>query len=134
MPVVRSQAAEGGAAASCTESSLLTEIPSGFEFMIGFLSGVKGQAGGGTGACGRFASELCMLEPDVARHARGCKQQRAERDEKANHQPAHGNKRKRFSNSRALPTYWPVCRNWKTAVGQNTRRPAPWLGFYGRRR
>jgi hypothetical protein len=30
-----------------------------------------------------------MLQPDVTRHSRGCQQQRCERGEKGNHEPAH---------------------------------------------
>jgi hypothetical protein len=93
MPVVRNQveAVAAGAAmeaeieADCAESSLFTRIPSGFQFLVVFLGRVAGRIKGLAGARRRLAAELRALEPDVARHARDCKQQHSERNEKTHH-------------------------------------------------
>lgn len=46
-------------------------------FHVSFLGGIQGYK--------RLSPEFSAVEPDVTRHAPGCKEQRSKRDEKANH-------------------------------------------------
>ncbi len=65
------------------------------------------------------------MPPDVARHACGREQQRHQRDEKCNHQPAHEVKTQASSIAvAALPSVGIAAQNRETAVAQNTRPPA----------
>lgn len=50
---------------------------SGFNFQVGLMGGIEG--------CKRIEPVLPALQPDMARQACGCKQQRSKRDEKTNH-------------------------------------------------
>src|SRR5690348_3844464 len=91
----------------------LTASPSWFEFGFGLL--------------GRFGGPLAVLPvvpADVARHARGRKQQRPQRDKKCNHQPSH--------KEQGLASGCRFARLRGSSISGNRRRPEYQTGGHSR--
>jgi len=68
------------AGATGSDSSLFNKPPLNLWLDVSFVAWIVGS----TRACGIFSGEPRTLEPDVMRHAPSRKQQRPQRDEKAN--------------------------------------------------